>query len=149
MPAHSITRREAVAVLAGAVWAVACRSGTAPVTPAPVVFGRDECSYCRMIIDRDGLTAELVRGDGTAELFGEPGCLLAWLSEHPGERGTPFVTDERSGEWIGASEARYTRGVRRTPMRFDVVAHAAPDAGAGSLTWDALRAEGKPNARSS
>jgi copper chaperone NosL len=146
-----MTRRRFVVTLAsvtaGAVLlpAAACRASEARLVPAAILFGRDECAYCRMTVDDPKLAAQFVARRGAALSFGEPGCLLAWLAEHPEADGAPFVAAAEDGRWLDAAAARYTRGGTRTPMRFDIVAHA-PSAGAAvaPLTWPELRREGRP-----
>lgn len=139
-------RREALRVLGVGALALACRR--APELPAPeaVALGRDECAWCRMIIDDARLPAEFARAGGRVEKFGEPGCLLAWLAEHPGAAGAAFVTVE-SGAWIPAGDAHYAVGASRTPMRFDVTAHRAAPSGGSPATWTALVRKGAPDVR--
>ena len=139
----TMTRREVVRVLGLGVLAVAC--GQSPDVPVPedVVLGRDECAWCRMLIDDPRLPAEFVRRNGTVEKFGEPGCLLAWLDENPSAEGVSFVTVE-DGSWIAAGRARFMVGANRTPMSFDITAHRAAPA-AGSASWTELLQKGAPS----
>lgn len=144
---RTMTRREVVRVLGLGMLAVACsRSSGAPV-PEDVVLGRDECAWCRMLIDEPRLPAEFVHPGGRVEKFGEPGCLLAWLDENTPAEGVSFVTVE-DGAWMAAGEARFTVGERRTPMAFDIIAHRRAPAGR-ALAWAELLQEGAPGVRAS
>lgn len=155
LPVHgAMTRRRALLVLGAAAAALAC-GGTAASAPAPaaIAYGRDECDYCRMTIDDPALAAQHVGADGRAHRFGEVGCLLAWLAERGADGaaagGTAFVAVPATAassdpSWLAASSARYARGIVRTPMRFDLTAHAPGGAAAATLDWARLLREGKP-----
>lgn len=148
------SRREFLVALAGAAvsasWLGACGGAPAELAPADLALGRDECAYCRMTVDDPKLAAQFVRRQGAALPFGEVGCLLAWLAEHPDAEGAPFVAAAEDGRWLAAATARYARGTARTPMRFDIVAHRPAAAPAvAPLTWSELRREGKPTVHAS
>ncbi|HEU4700454.1 MAG TPA: hypothetical protein VFS40_14815 [Gemmatimonadales bacterium] len=137
-----------IALAAGSSLACGAGGARAPA-PAPIAYGRDECAWCRMPIDDPALAAELVPARGAAQLFGEPGCLLAWLAAHPAAQGTAFVADAGGAGWLPAADARFVRGRVRTPMAFDLAAWRTlpADVSPGAaLTWAALRQEGAPRA---
>ena len=142
--AHSVTRRDALALLCGSALALACGRRAGPVEPAAIEYGRDECEFCRMTIDDAALAAQHVAAGNTVDRFGEVGCLLAWLAgDAAGERGgTSFVAV--GGAWQRADSARYARGRTRTPMRFDITAVPRTDSDPAALAWAALLEEGTP-----
>jgi copper chaperone NosL len=146
-----LSRREMLAATGALALLVACGGGErAPAGPKPIAIGIDECAWCRMLIDEERLAAQFVADDGRASSFGEVGCLVAWMAAHPDSAGTPFVRTVDAADWRPAAAARYATGAERTPMRFDVTAHAAPPpAGEGVLaeTWEELRRKGAPHAR--
>ena len=144
----ALSRREMVRVLGLGAVALACRRTPDAPAPEEIVLGRDECAWCRMLIDEARLPAEFVRTGGRAEKFGEPGCLLAWLAENREARGMAFVTVE-DGSWMAADDARFVVGEVRTPMAFDITAHRTPPAGAAAVRWSDLLREGAPRVRSS
>jgi copper chaperone NosL len=143
-----LTRRDVVRLLGLGTLALACRSVPDPPAPEEIALGRDECAWCRMLIDDARLPAEFARAGGRVEKFGEPGCLLAWLAENRDTPGVPFVTVEDGG-WVPAGDARFLVGHTRTPMSFDITAHRTLPAGATAVPWAELLREGAPRVRSS
>lgn len=146
-----MSRREMIAATGALVLLAACGSGAPHAGgPRPIALGIDECAWCRMLIDEEHLAAQLVSADGRGSSFGEVGCLLAWLAGNPGVEGSSFVRTLDAADWRRATDARYASGAVRTPMRFDLTAHAgeAPK-GAGVVmeSWDQLRKKGAPHAR--
>ena len=146
-----LSRRELLAATGAVLLLTAC-GGREPRGggPKPVAIGMEECAWCRMRIDEERLAAQFVAADGRASSFGEVGCLLAWIAANPGAAGTPFVHTVDAGEWRPASEAQYAAGAERTPMRFDLTAHATPPpSGEGIIveSWNELRRKGAPHAR--
>lgn len=149
-------RREAIralgALAAGAAlpgWLTACdRRSSAPVPPE-IALDQDACEWCRMTIDDARLVAAYVPVSGRALAFGEPGCLLAWIAEHPDAEGAAFVAAQEAGGWLPAPSAIFARGMVRTPMRFDLAAWREKSEGVGGdgRTWSQLLGEGKPHAR--
>ena len=150
------SRREAVRSLvtlaAGATlsgWLAGCGRVDGDPIPPEIALDRDACDWCRMTIDDVRLAAAFLPASGRALRFGEPGCLLAWLAEHPGVEGAAFVTAREDAGWIAAESARFARGVVRTPMRFDLAAwRGRPEVATVEIvTWTRLRSEGAPHAR--
>ena len=144
-----MTRRQALLALGSVALVVACGRDAAQA-PVPITIGRDECAWCRMLIDDARLPAQFLPAGGGAHRFGEVGCLLAWMAENPGTAGVPFVTATETGAWMPAPEAHYLIGFLRTPMRFDITAHASPPEAtdtATRATWGELRRKGAPDAR--
>ncbi|HEX6643245.1 MAG TPA: hypothetical protein VF037_01125 [Gemmatimonadales bacterium] len=146
-----MTRRELLAAAGAMALLAACGDpaaggpGAAAITP-----GVDECAGCRMLIDEERLAAQFRPARGAAIKFGEVGCLVAWLAADPARAGAPMVRALDTAEWIAAERASYVVGAVRTPMGFDITAHArsGPE-GAGTLIggWDALLRRGAPDAR--
>ena len=58
-------------------------------------------------------------------MFDEIGCLQDYLADHPlAAEATVFVADHRSGEWLDARSAVFTRTTLHTPMSSGLIAHA-------------------------
>jgi copper chaperone NosL len=138
-----VTRRDLLGAMTAAALAVACRNPAAG--PVEIVFGRDQCAYCRMPIDDPHLAAEFIPNSGPVHKFGEPGCLVNWMRKSRPSEGSAFVTDGAAGGWVPAATAAYVVGRVRTPMSYDVAAYRSPPADAPAdqmRTWAALLAEG-------
>jgi copper chaperone NosL len=146
-----ISRREMIAATGALALLAACgRDEPRAARPRPIAIGVDECAWCRMVIDEERLAAQFVSADGRASSFGEAGCLIAWTAAHPDAAGVPFVRTLDAGDWRRAASARYATGVVKTPMRFDLTAHAAPLPDADRVateSWDEIRRRGAPHAR--
>jgi copper chaperone NosL len=147
----ALTRRELL-MAAGAV-AILTACGERPVGgagAAPITPGVDECAWCRMLIDEERLAAQFRPARGAVSRFGEVGCLVAWLAADSGRAGTALVKTLDTAEWIPAERASYLLGAARTPMGFDITAHASPEVpGSATLigSWDELLRRGAPDAR--
>lgn len=146
-----LTRRQAIITLAGAAWTLACgpRRVDAPIA---IGYGRDECGWCRMPVDDPTLAAEWLSADQPPLLFGEAGCLLAWIAAHRDATGQPWVRNRDADEWLRATDATFSRGVVATPMAFNLTAHRqapSPSPAITLHTWSELLEKGAPDARPS
>lgn len=108
---------------------------TKPVSgPEKIVFGRDMCEMCRMIISDAHYAAE-VRGGADKKLykFDDLGDAVHWLSIQPWaeEAATEFwVMDSETGEdWLDAYSAFYIQDVL-TPMDYGIAAVSTAREGA-------------------
>ena len=128
-------------VLAGAAaWSVSCAGG--PVSPAALdPSGAESCRWCRMAI-LDAKVAAQVGGRLEEPIFFDDiGCLRDYLRA----AGTPrpgmmaWVADHRTGEWVAASRALYTRASIETPMGSHLIAHAD----AASRSGDPAASDGR------
>lgn len=107
---------------------VACRAGLP--SPATLDTGHDACRSCRMVVSDQRLAAQIVEAGEEPAFFDDLGCLSAFLRTKPplGSAAGIYVADHRTGDWILASNAVYTRiasGV--TPMNGGIIAHATPE----------------------
>ncbi len=146
MTAPRWTRREAVRLLSvlGVLWGC---SGPRDASPPAIAFDEDVCDWCRMTIDDTRLVAAFVPAPGRVLRLGEPGCLLSWLVRHPDAVGASLVAAQEDGGWLRAPDARYARGLVRTPMGFDLAAlRVQPGGDEDLMLWTRLLAEGAPRA---
>ena len=124
------------------VVALASRCASGP--PAPARPGPEEaCRFCRMTIAESRLVSQLVAPREDAMFFDDLGCLRAFLEGQPRlASGTvTYVTDHRTGQWVRADLALYTRhDAIATPMGSHVVAHESP----ASRDADPATAGGRP-----
>lgn len=111
----------AAVVLTGA----GCRSH-GPLPPASLDTRNDACASCRMTVSNARLAAQIVAPGEEPRFFDDIGCLSAFLKQQPAraEGAAIYVADHRTGEWVLASAATYTRTALDTPMGSRLIAHA-------------------------
>lgn len=108
--------------------------------PAPVVWDRDACERCRMVLSDRHYAAQIRLGAQQVHKFDDLGCAVLWLEQQP-DKNNPdtqiWVNDHQSGEWLNARTAFYVLG-KTTPMDYGLGASAQtrPD----SLNFDQARA---------
>ena len=128
----------------------ACSGEVWPEGMKPIAWDRDACVRCNMRIADHRFAAQLRGGprDNTFT-FDDVGCLVFWLEEQ--RTRFPWMDDVSTRMWVAAWEspsvkavtwldprqARYI--VKRSPMRYDLAASAAPAADAHSLSYEAMR----------
>ena len=117
-----MTRLAAIVVL----YALGCAPG--PVRPVAIDTAHDTCDNCRMVISDVHYASQVIAAGEEPRLFDDVGCLRAFLHTHTPDPGaTIFVADHRTGGWVDATRAVYTRTVAAaTPMGSRIVAHADP-----------------------
>lgn len=110
-------------VVTAALVVSACAGG--PPAPAGVGLGEDACAACRMTIVSRTTAAQIVRAGDEPVLFDDLGCLRDHLSQRPlpGD-AVVYVADHRTGEWVNARAAVFTRTTTSTPMASGLLAHA-------------------------
>jgi copper chaperone NosL len=104
--------------------ALALAACGAPEGVAPIVWDREACAHCRMLIGEPRFAAQLQTGDGRVESFDDPGCLLARLPEAGPVRALWFHS-VREDRWIPGDAVAF-EAVPRTPMGYGL---GAVDAG--------------------
>jgi copper chaperone NosL len=110
--------------------------------PAAPVLGRDTCAHCRMTVSSLRFAAQLVAPGEEPRFFDDIGCLRGFLDDAPDlpADAVAFVADHRSGAWVRARDAVFTRvEAMDTPMGSHLLAHASaaardadPDARGGA-----------------
>lgn len=125
-----------------------CKKGNWPDGMAEIVWDRDTCARCKMVIS-DRRFAVQVRGgpDNTAYKFDDIGCLVFWLRDQADKH--PWLVDaatrywvadfgSKSREemtWLDPKKAQYT--TRSSPMGYNFA--AVPAAMPGSLDFNDMR----------
>lgn len=117
----------------------ACASG--PASPAKLALGEDACAHCRMTLVSPSTAAQIARRGDEPMFFDEIGCLGDYLGSH----ATPsdavvYVVDHRTGDWLNARSAVFTKTSTSTPMGSGLLAHAD----AASRDADPAAAGGSP-----
>lgn len=95
--------------LAGAASVIACGGG--PVRPAALDTKHDACRSCRMPVSDPKVAAQLVAPGEEALFFDDIGCLRDFLgsARAPKPGAVAFVADHRTGAWVAAGDAVFSR----------------------------------------
>lgn len=110
------------------VLALVSACSTGPPPPAPLDTQNEMCAFCRMAVSEARFAAQLVAPAETPLFFDDIGCLAGYLSKHPAlpGRAMAYVADHRTGAWVPAADAVYTKRAEiQTPMGSHIVAHAS------------------------
>ncbi len=135
---------------AGPMLSACSRDAGWPPGMSPIMWDRDTCVRCRMVISDRRFAAELRGGpDDTAFRFDDIGCAVIWLRDQ--RKAYPWLADASvrfwvadiattGGQvnWLDAWRARYLTG-RTSPMGYGMAATAAAEQ-AGSLDFAAMQA---------
>jgi len=110
-------------ILLAAFVVSACASGPAP--PTTLALGEDACAHCRMTLVSQSTAAQIARRGDEPVFFDEIGCLRDYLGGHAtlGD-AVVYVADHRTGEWVKARTAVFTKTSTSTPMGSGLLAHA-------------------------
>jgi hypothetical protein len=131
-------------VLIACAMAAGCGGGR--LTPADVTLGADACASCRMTLLSLRTAAQIAGPGGESIFFDDLTCLRRHLATAaiPAD-AVVFVADHRTGGWVDARRAVYTRTGEQTPMGSGLVAHAdaeSRDADAVAVGGTAVSSEG-------
>jgi copper chaperone NosL len=114
----------ALELAVGALLAGACAGGPPP--PAALDTAHTSCAHCRMLVSDVHFAAQIVAPGEEPVFFDDIGCLRQYLAARPTTppRAIAYVADHRTGEWIAAAEALYSKvDSLATPMNSGLVAH--------------------------
>lgn len=107
----------------------ACTDGADATGPPEIVYGRDLCIECGMLITEPRFAAAY-RIDGEARPFDDIGGMLLYGTETGELSATSvaaWVHDRDTGEWIAAGAAHYVIAEGAvTPMGYGIVAFLDP-----------------------
>lgn len=103
-----------------------CAGG--PPRPATLDTLNDACGACRMVVSSPRFAAQIVAPGEEPVFFDDLGCLATYLRERGTQpaRAMAYVADHRTGEWVSAAAATFTRVAGLdTPMGSHVIAHSS------------------------
>jgi copper chaperone NosL len=110
--------------------------------PETLVKGQDICALCRMPVSDVHFAGQVVIEGELPFFFDDPGCLGEFVrsGQIKGRTAVAWVADHRTGDWVRADRAIYTRAPNlTTPMNHKLIAHedaasrdADPDARGGT-----------------
>ncbi len=119
---------------------VAACSGDPETGPGEVRWDKVACTRCIMAVSDHHYSAQVRGGPSSGKTklyyFDDLGCAVLWLAEQKwrgDERTEMWVTDARSGRWLDAFKAYYSKG-QVTPMDYGLGAQA--DSVPGALSFD-------------
>jgi copper chaperone NosL len=127
---RTISRRTALALVAAALSAVACKQTDAAADP---VWGKEPCAHCKMLVSDKRYAGQVVDETGEHRFFDDIGCMVLWMDARKAPERA-WARDSVAGTWVDARTAKYMQGAR-TPMDFGFEARAD-----GTITFDAVRA---------
>lgn len=88
--------------------------------------GQDACTLCRMPVSDPRFAAQITEPGVLPRFFDDPGCMAEFLKTGglKNRPATAWVADHRSGAWVRADRAVYTRvPALSTPMNHKLIAH--------------------------
>ncbi len=96
--------------------------------PEELVKGRDLCATCRMPVSDARFAAQVTAPGELPRFFDDPGCFAEFIKagEVKEKDAIAWAADHRTGAWVRADRAVYTRVPNlTTPMNYRLVAHAS------------------------
>ena len=105
--------------------------------PQPIVYDREPCAHCRMLISEPRFAAQLQTQAGEVQSFDDPGCLLAALETRAPSVRALWFHHVREDRWLDAAHVAFEE-TQQTPMGYGLGAVAAGTPHA--LTLDEARA---------
>lgn len=99
--------------------------------PAELDAANTACHFCRMQVSDVHFAAQIAAPGAEPQFFDDLGCLRDYLRQATTTlppRAVAFVADHRTGAWVRASRAVYTRPAHlETPMGGGLIAHATEE----------------------
>ena len=96
--------------------------------PAPLDSSNTACGFCRMSVSDKHFAAQIAAPGAEPVFFDDIGCLRDYQKKtgaQIADGAVAFVADHRSGAWVRAVDAVFTRPTRlSTPMGGGLIAHA-------------------------
>lgn len=125
-----------LALIAGVVLVVR-GSQQLPGEVQPIIWHRQPCAHCQMLIGEPAYAAQLITAEGDVLAFDDPGCALRYLDERRPTVHRMWFHHGTEDRWLTSEEVAFTTG-GSTPMGFGLVAteRGAP----GTLDLAAARA---------
>jgi copper chaperone NosL len=126
----------ALAAVAGFVAAIVLRGHPVPDGPVDIVWNREPCAHCHMLVGEPAFAAEIVTTDGDVIVFDDPGCLVRYLEEHTPPVHRIWFHDSTRDHWLSAQEVGFVPGAA-TPMNYGLA--AVPAATPGAIALEDMR----------
>lgn len=116
--------------------------------PPKILYGRDVCAQCRMIIEDERFACAAVSADKRFLKFDDIGCLAAHEKEQSDREFRSWVRDAGAGVWVEKEKAQFVHSRSLvTPMGYGFAAFVttedatqfAQEKAGRLITWDELR----------
>lgn len=121
---------------------------SAAITPVPIDEEVDQCAECKMTVQDNQFAAEYFDEVGQVYKFDDIGCLARYVSEKGITKGSFFVRDFSTKEWIMVNDAYFAMSdAIETPMSYGFLAFRQRDGrdqflkdhqGQG-ITWEEIK----------
>jgi len=92
---------------------------------AEVHWDRDMCARCVMVVSDRHNSVQVRDPKGKVYMFDDIGCMVLWFRKNNipwQEKATIWINDVKTGNWIDAKKAFYTKG-NVTPMAYGFSAY--------------------------
>lgn len=90
-------------------------TGAPPDEVTPIVWNREACAHCRMLIGEPHSAAQLVTAESEVLSFDDPGCALRYLQERRPRLHRLWFHHGREERWLAGEEVAFLLG-GVTPM---------------------------------
>ena len=107
----------------------------------PIVWHRQACAHCQMLIGEPAHAAQLITAEGEVLAFDDPGCALRYLEERRPTLHRMWFHHGAEDRWLTSEDVAFTTG-GTTPMGFGLVAIERGTPGAIDLAAASVRARG-------
>lgn len=113
----------AVVIVGSCVLGWGCGGGADAQSPPEILYGRDTCRECMMIVSEARYAAGYTDADGLPVAFDDVGCMVRFVNEKGRPPHVLWVADYNNGEWVRAASAWFVQsGDIATPMGSGIVA---------------------------
>lgn len=103
---------------------------TEAVQPREINPEVDACEVCQMSIAHADFATQVVKQDGSSQIFDDLGCMMEYLTEDIEEEQVAgaFVRDMKEGDWVKLEEAYHVYHKDFwTPMAYGVVSFSSKE----------------------
>lgn len=117
-----------------------------PSGPVPIVWDKEVCAECRMLVGEPKFAAQVQSAEGEVLNFDDPGCALRYLATQKPNLHALYFHHAREDRWLTQAQVGFTP-VSPSPMGYDL--GAVPKSTSGALSLEAasllvLRREQRP-----
>lgn len=119
--------------LAGFLACLFACSPVQPEGPVPIVWDREACAECRMLVGEPKFAAQLQTREGDVLNFDDPGCLLRYVSLKKPQTHAIYFHHHKEDRWLPRAQVGFVPA-SPTPMGYGLA--ALPRTTAGALSFE-------------